>query len=153
MEQTQSAYQDELKQLKKTTDEIDKQLQKIVATPRYYGQDLTEQVLDLNREVKREQLQKASAEPYFGRLDYQEIGKAQPFPLYIGKNGVENAKTNQLLVIDWRAPVASLFYSFTGGTEEATYESPEDGTISGHVLFEAKFSDSPASAAACCGYL
>lgn len=136
MEQTQSAYQDELKQLKKTTDVIEEQLQKIAAIPRYYGQNLTEQVLDAQRETKREHLQKAIAEPYFGRLDYQEIGKSQPFPLYIGKIGVEHAKTNALLVIDWRAPVASLFYSFTGGTEEAAYESPEDGIISGHVLLK-----------------
>jgi DNA helicase-2/ATP-dependent DNA helicase PcrA len=136
LEQTQSAYQDELKQLKKTTEVMDEQLHKIVVTPRYYGQDLTEQVLDFTRETKREQLQKAIAEPYFGRLDYQEVGKSQPSPLYIGKIGVEHAKTNELLVIDWRAPVASLFYSFTGGTEEAAYESPEDGIISGHVLLK-----------------
>jgi DNA helicase-2/ATP-dependent DNA helicase PcrA len=133
LEQTQSAYQDELKQLKKTTDVIDGQLQKVEAIPRYYGQDLTEQALDAMRESKQINLQKALAEPYFGRLDYQESGKAESSPLYIGKVGVDDDKSNELLVIDWRAPVASLFYSFTGGTEEAVYESPEDGTITGDV--------------------
>lgn len=136
MEQTQSAYQAELKQLEETSTAIKEQLHKITTIPRYYGQDLTEQVLDYNRELQQAKLLKAGEEPYFGRLDYQEVGKTQPFPLYIGKIGVENASTNELLVIDWRAPVSSLFYSFTGGLEEATYESPEDGTISGHVYLK-----------------
>lgn len=39
------------------------------------------------------------------------------------------------LVIDWRAPVASLFYSFTGGTEPASYEAPE-GLIEGLVYLK-----------------
>jgi DNA helicase-2/ATP-dependent DNA helicase PcrA len=133
LEQTQSAYQDELKQLKKTTEVISNQLQKVEAIPRYYGQDLTEQALDAMRENQQVNLQKALEEPYFGRLDFQESGKSEQSPLYIGKVGVDHNKSNELLVIDWRAPVASLFYSFTGGTEEAEYESPEDGSITGHV--------------------
>jgi DNA helicase-2/ATP-dependent DNA helicase PcrA len=133
LEQTQSAHQDELKQLKKTSDVIADQLQKVEAIPRYFGQDLTEQALDAMRESKQMDLQKALAEPYFGRLDFQESGKAEHLPLYIGKVGVDDNKSNDLLVIDWRAPVASLFYSFTGGTEPAVYESPEDGTITGDV--------------------
>ncbi|MGN7309216.1 HelD family protein, partial [Bacillus subtilis] len=39
------------------------------------------------------------------------------------------------LVIDWRAPVASLFYSFTGGEASATYEAPE-GLIEGLVYLK-----------------
>jgi DNA helicase-2/ATP-dependent DNA helicase PcrA len=133
LEQTQSAYQDELKQLKKTSAVIGDQLHKVEAVPRYFGQDLTEQALDAMRESKQINLQKALAEPYFGRLDFQESGKDEHSPLYIGKVGVDHDKSNELLVIDWRAPVASLFYSFTGGTQEAVYESPEDGTITGNV--------------------
>jgi DNA helicase-2/ATP-dependent DNA helicase PcrA len=133
LEQTQSAYQVELKQLKKTSDVIGDQLQKVEAVPRYYGQDLTEQALDAMRESKQINLQKALNEPYFGRLDFQESGKVEHSPLYIGKVGVDDNKSNELLVIDWRAPVASLFYSFMGGTEEAAYESPEDGTVTGNV--------------------
>ena len=37
-----------------------------------------------------------------------------------------------LLVVDWRAPVASLFYAFTGGEEEVYYISP-DGIIEGNI--------------------
>jgi DNA helicase-2/ATP-dependent DNA helicase PcrA len=39
--------------------------------------------------------------------------------------GVTDDESKELLVIDWRAPVASLFYTFSGGEEEVFYESPE----------------------------
>ena len=38
-------------------------------------------------------------------------------PIYIGKVGVSDKDTMKPIVIDWRAPVASMFYSFTGGEE------------------------------------
>jgi len=135
-QELQSAYQEELQQLEQTAAEIDRQLQTLHAIPRYYGNDLTEQVLDNIRENKRQSLGIATHEPYFGRLDFQEEGQEEAKPLYIGKVGVEDEKTGQLLVIDWRAPVASMFYSFTGGEEPAAYESPEDGTIAGLIYLK-----------------
>ncbi|BFT71724.1 HelD family protein [Paenibacillus sp. P36] len=132
---TQSAYQEELQRLEETNIEIDKQLARLRATPVYYGPDLTEQALEVARENGRNNLAKAVDEPYFGRLDFQESGTASSQPLYIGKSGVEDERTGQLLVIDWRAPVASLFYSFTGGLDAASYDSP-DGLIEGLVYLK-----------------
>ncbi|NOU98956.1 HelD family protein [Paenibacillus planticolens] len=132
---TQSAYQEELQRLEETNIEIDKQLARLRATPVYYGPDLTEQALEVARENGRHNLAKAVDEPYFGRLDFQETGTASSMPLYIGKSGVEDERTGQLLVIDWRAPVASLFYSFTGGLDAASYDSP-DGLIEGLVYLK-----------------
>ncbi|UJF35895.1 HelD family protein [Paenibacillus hexagrammi] len=132
---TQSAYQDELQQLEATSQEIDRQLALLHATPVYYGPDVTEQALEGIREQARHNLSKAVEEPYFGRMDFQENGTEQAAPLYIGKAGVEDPQTGKLLVIDWRAPVASLFYSFTGGLDPASYESP-DGIIEGLVYLK-----------------
>ena len=126
----QSAYREELQRLEQTAAEIDHQLEILQQIPRYFGNDLTEQALDHIRETKRRNLRVAVTEPYFGRLDFQETGKESAVPLYIGKVGVEEEETGKLLVIDWRAPIASLFYSFTGGEEAAFYESP-DGIIEG----------------------
>ncbi|MGZ4134206.1 MAG: HelD family protein [Tumebacillaceae bacterium] len=131
----QSAYQDELQRLEETAAEIDRQLQTLEATPRYVGDDLTEQVLEDIRENRRRSLHIATPEPYFGRLDFQEAGKEASTPLYIGKVGVEDEDTGQLLVVDWRAPVASMFYSFTGGEELANYDSPE-GLIEGLIYLK-----------------
>lgn len=132
---TQSAYQEELQRLEETNAEIDKQLARLRATPIYYGPDLTEQALEVARENSRNNLAKAVDEPYFGRLDFHETGTPSTSALYIGKSGVEDERTGQLLVIDWRAPVASLFYSFTGGLDAAAYDSP-DGLIEGLVYLK-----------------
>lgn len=132
----QSAFQEELAKLERTAAAIDAQLKALQAVPRYYGPDAAEQALEAMRENARRNLAMAASEPYFGRLDFHESGTAgDPVPLYIGKRGVNDEATGKPLVIDWRAPVASLFYSFAGGEAKAAYESP-DGLIEGLVYLK-----------------
>lgn len=131
----QSAYLEEVSRLRTTSQEIQAQRARLEAVPRYRGDDYTEQVLEGVREESRQQLARTADEPYFGRLDYREKGKPEPMPLYIGKRGLERSDDGRLLVIDWRAPVAELYYSFTGGEDTASYESP-DGTVEGDVYLK-----------------
>ncbi|WP_150266550.1 HelD family protein [Paenibacillus tepidiphilus] len=132
----QSAYQEEEDRLNDTLTEIDSALERLQNTPVYTGHDYTEQVLEDSREQRRHDLTKVRQEPYFGRLDFQENGTDEPKALYIGKIGVDREQvSDRPLVIDWRAPVASLFYSFTGGTDPASYEAPE-GLIEGLVYLK-----------------
>lgn len=131
----QSAYQEELERLQETTATIDAQLRSLQAVPRYYGPNVTEQILESMREQGRRRLVMAQTEPYFGRLDFQEAGSKDPVPLYVGKYGIDDETSGKPLVVDWRAPVASLFYSFTGGEDAASYESP-DGLIEGLVYLK-----------------
>ncbi|MNB86667.1 Helicase IV [compost metagenome] len=132
----QSAYQEEQERLNAALEEIDRQLEKLRSTPVYTGHEYTEQVLEASREQRRNNLSKLRTEPYFGRLDFQEGGQGERKPLYIGKIGADREQaSDRPLVIDWRAPVASLFYSFTGGTEPASYESP-DGIVEGLVYLK-----------------
>ncbi|WP_059051878.1 HelD family protein [Paenibacillus senegalimassiliensis] len=133
MEHFQSAYQEEVARLDRTLEEIDKQLQRLRGIPVYTGQDFTEQLLEENRESQRKQLEQSVREPYFGRLDFEEKGKGKT-PLYIGKVGVGDTEGKEPIVIDWRAPAASLFYSFTGG-DDAAYTAPE-GVIEGLVYLK-----------------
>ncbi|WMJ86555.1 HelD family protein [Anaerocolumna sp. MB42-C2] len=73
----------------------------------------------------------ALKKPFFGRIDYVEYGenvnhpvdnKERPnFSLYIGKNGVSKTST-KMIVIDWRAPVSSVYYDSDIG--ESSYLSP-----------------------------
>lgn len=135
-ENFQSAYQEEENRLNETVSEIDNHLQRLRGIDVYTGHDFTEQILEAGREEKRQDLNKSLQEPYFGRLDFQSTKDQDRKPLYIGKIGVEREViTDQPLVIDWRAPVASLFYSFTGGDDAATYEAPE-GIIEGLVFLK-----------------
>jgi DNA helicase-2/ATP-dependent DNA helicase PcrA len=131
----QTAYQEELQRLEETFSEIDRQLTALRNIPPYTGTDHTEQVLDSIRESRRRNLAVAQVEPYFGRLDFHEKGQSKPSPLYIGKVGVEKDPSLELMVIDWRAPVASLFYSFSGGTDPVEYDSP-DGLVEGLVYLK-----------------
>lgn len=126
----QSAFQQEEKRMDDVLQHIGNQLGAI--GPRYTGDDFTEQMLDLQREQRKQRLEVALREPYFGRLDFQESAQAAPSPLYIGKAGVAHEATNELLVIDWRAPAASLYYAFSGGEAPVAYDSPE-GEIEGIV--------------------
>ncbi len=128
----QSAFEVEKQQLDQIAAEIEDQLSRLEKIGRYYGEDITEQAIDDSREQTRQNLRIAKEEPYFGRLDFHEEGKSVPDELCIGKVGVSREATNDLLVIDWRAPVASLFYSFSGGEEDIYYTSPE-GTVEGDI--------------------
>lgn len=131
-EKNQSAFEVEKQQLNNIAAEINDQLERLGKIPRYFGEDITEQAIDDRREQMRKNLRIAKSEPYFGRLDFQEDGKMSPDKLYIGKVGVSKDASNELMVIDWRAPVASLFYSFNGGEEDIHYDSPE-GVVEGDI--------------------
>ncbi|MBW9144739.1 AAA family ATPase [Clostridium sp. CM027] len=69
------------------------------------------------------ELTELKSSPYFGRVDFSEedygINK-----MYVGRFGVTPENTYEPLVVDWRAPVASLFY--TGALGEAFYDAPKE---------------------------
>ncbi|MEK4563496.1 UvrD-helicase domain-containing protein [Alkalihalobacillus sp. FSL R5-0424] len=126
------SYQEEQIALREKLTKIKSYQEQLEALPRYRGDDFNEQVLEDSRERQRQVIKKATEEPYFGRLDFEEYGKSEATPLYIGKAGVHDDQSGEVLVVDWRAPVSSLFYAFSGSEDDVYYEAPEgiiDGTI------------------------
>lgn len=75
----------------------------------------------IDRRLK--ELTALKSSPYFGRIDFSEedfgIDK-----MYIGRFGVTPQNTFEPLIVDWRAPVASLFYA--GALGEASYDAPKE---------------------------
>lgn len=68
----------------------------------------------------------ALKKPYFGRIDYREKGDEENFCLYLGKNGIrKNPREN--LIVDWRAPVSSVYYDSQIG--ESSYKTPNGDAI------------------------
>jgi DNA helicase II / ATP-dependent DNA helicase PcrA len=135
------AYAEEAQKLHGTLAEVRSQLKELRAVPPLNIPELidesmeallvAEMALERLRLEKIRRLDLAEREPYFGRIDFQESGTAEAAPLYIGKAGVAQGAENEPLVIDWRAPVAGLFYtSATGGSDEVSYDAPE-GSIKG----------------------
>ena len=79
--------------------------------------------LDLKSQVERT-LNKnilALKKPYFGRIDYMEVGDKSSYALYLGKNGIRRNIT-QNMIIDWRAPIASVYYDSDIG--RSSYPTP-----------------------------
>lgn len=74
--------------------------------------------------------------PYFGKVSFREEDFNDQEEIYIGKFGVTPEGSYEPVVVDWRAPVASLFY--TGNLGEASYKSPQ-GTINTEILARRQF--------------
>lgn len=53
--------------------------------------------------------QKARKKPYFGRIDFKDPKQPQAESYYIGRCGISR-NGEEPLVIDWRAPLASVYY-------------------------------------------
>ena len=64
--------------------------------------------------------------PYFGRVTFNDLEFDQKDTLYVGRFGVTPEGSYEPVIVDWRAPVASLFYH--GRLGEGSYTSP-DGPI------------------------
>lgn len=80
-------------------------------------------------EVRKDLLraERAVKKPYFGRIDIEdeEFGKRET--LYIGK-AVLGENTSDPEVIDWRAPISSVYYDHSLG--QCTYKVPSEGIYS-----------------------
>lgn len=89
---------------------------------------------NLNQEIDRlskriDVLDRIVLSPYFGRMDFRALRDTNYDKLYIGRAGVFDDKGNQV-VVDWRAPIASMFYNDSCGI--TSYNAPE-GTIIGDI--------------------
>lgn len=79
--------------------------------------------------------EEATMTPYFGRVDFREV-KGQEESIYIGKQSISSTKDGEEIVVDWRTPVADLYYSGTGGY--SYYKAP-NGIIEGNLSLKRKF--------------
>ena len=80
---------------------------------------------------------KLSAEkPYFTRIDFRENGRNTEETFYIGKYGVTETKSLKNIVVDWRAPLANLYYS--GQLGRVNYTAP-DGKVEGELSLKRQF--------------
>lgn len=81
------------------------------------------------REYRRDlvRCRKARKKPYFGRIDFKDPNLPREESYYVGRVGITKGGSEPV-VIDWRAPVASVYYENVMGTckyvvkNEGTYE-------------------------------
>lgn len=81
------------------------------------------------RENQRELIRcrKARKKPYFGRIDFKDAKQPHAESYYVGRVGISR-DGSEPVVIDWRAPIASVYYENALGScqytvkNEGTYE-------------------------------
>ena len=78
------------------------------------------------------QLTMARGQAYFARLDFTPAG-CRPETWYLGRWGVLDPVALTPVVVDWRAPVANLYYS--GQIGKMDYEAP-DGRVEGELTLK-----------------
>jgi DNA helicase-2/ATP-dependent DNA helicase PcrA len=106
------------------------------------GQDLSNSFGNLSViESRKESLEKEQKiiklqqkQPYFARIDFVQKEKTQPQKIYIGiGNIIDNKK---LYAVDWRSPIASVYYDFSLG--EASFKV-EKQTYDGNITLKRQF--------------
>lgn len=84
--------------------------------------------------VYRDRLKKTKSSPYFARIDFAPQDEEESAAYYIGLYAFRFQQ--QLYVIDWRSPVASMFYDFELGP--AFYDAPQ-GHTEGRLTLKRQF--------------
>lgn len=122
---------EKLKKVEEELEEIQAGEEQILATlPKKYGNNpvLLSNLMS-STATKITNIAKIKEKPYFARLDFKEDRKDNKDKLYVGKIGVIDLD-GKVVVTDWRAPVATLYYDSNLGKVE--YNAPE-GTIKGEL--------------------
>ncbi|MCL1699706.1 RNA polymerase recycling motor HelD [Lysinibacillus sp. Bpr_S20] len=58
---------------------------------------------------QKEGLEAIQKKPYFARIHFQKTGDPEEF-LYIGKTSLFHRETHEPIIVDWRSPVANVYY-------------------------------------------
>ena len=73
-----------------------------------------------NIDRKLSEFTKLKETPYFGKVNFTDEGSEEQ--IYVGRYGLTPEESYEAAIVDWRAPVAALFYK--GLTGETSYKSP-----------------------------
>lgn len=124
MEKYEDTLKEEIKAIRKTVSHL--QDERLIA----------KQQLHLFAERNLKNLILAEISPYFGRVDFQEKNREEIEEIYIGKFGLHDQNSDMPVVVDWRAPVADIYYS--GHSKEVAYKAPA-GEILGEMHLKRRF--------------
>ncbi len=117
---------------------------KVEYSLKHFNSDNTEQYNDLTfnltfadyYERKLNELTKSQLKPYFARIDFFADDLQAEQRVYIGKLTLIRPSDNELLIADWRSPIATLYYE--GRLGAASYTAP-DGEITGEITLKRQY--------------
>ena len=121
----------EEKRLKETIEIVKEQIETITSSIEHLHENTTDPYTQANLQAmysdKKRSLESSKDKPYFARIDFRETSAKEPSEIYIGKANVDD-DNNNLIVVDWRAPIVSLYYD--GRLGKVNYDAPA-GNIQG----------------------
>ena len=133
-------FLEEKEYLKKTLIKFDEVIEnnklKLESLPRVYKDNIV-QLEKLLKQYGNKMivLEKTRKKPYFARIDFKDDSELEVSECYIGKVGVMD-DDNNLVTVDWRAPIASLYYDSNIG--RAKYQAPQ-GETNGELLLKRQY--------------
>lgn len=132
LEHTLSVIRDEIGKLEAETG-VGAEEERIVKVPEGIDADELVTLNILRMKLQNlHQLAMARRQPFFSRLDFIPKG-GEPETHYIGRWGVLKTPKYSVEVVDWRSPVANLYYS--GQVGPMAYEAP-DGRVEGELTLK-----------------
>lgn len=84
---------------------------------------------------QKEGLEAIRQKPYFARIHFQREQEPEEF-LYIGKTSLFHSETHEPIIVDWRSPVANVYYD--GRLGDITYDV-RDEELSGHLFAKRQY--------------
>ncbi|MGN7177722.1 DNA helicase [Paenibacillus sp. FSL R5-0490] len=81
-------------------------------------------------------LKKARKKPYFARIDFLRQDLNEEEILYIGKTSLYSRENQEQIIVDWRSPIANLYYE--GRLGEVQYHSYEE-SFTGHLSLKRQY--------------
>lgn len=138
--QLEKSFQKEKEYLEETIKRfqeiIDDTELRLDAIPRMYGDNPLLLANLLSQYKKRlDLLKRTKNKPYFARIDFKNNENDILEECYIGKVGTFD-DDNKLVTVDWRAPIASMYYDSNVGN--ASYEAPQ-GIIESELLIKRQY--------------
>ena len=115
IKQSAENLQEELKSLREVYDVEDKE-----GLAQWFNTDA--RFNEVRNDLKR--AERAGKKPFFGRIDIEDLENNKRESLYIGKSVIATNPAEPY-VIDWRAPISSVYYDHSLG--KCNYEVPKEG--------------------------
>lgn len=84
---------------------------------------------------QKEGLEAIRQKPYFARIHFQKEGESDEL-LYIGKTSLFHRETQEPIIVDWRSPVANVYYD--GRLGDLTYKV-RDEEHKGHLFSKRQY--------------
>ncbi|MGM9949755.1 MAG: RNA polymerase recycling motor HelD [Lysinibacillus sp.] len=85
--------------------------------------------------TQKEALEAVMNRPYFARIHFQREGEPEEL-LYIGKTSLFHRDTHEPIIVDWRSPVANVYYD--GRLGDLTYKV-HDEELAGHLFAKRQY--------------